>query len=134
MISPKLMMFFAFILIMGTIVGIGSEGVYTSGDEVEDLSESLTGFSVNELSGLGGVVVGASGFFAHGLPKMLLWDYPMFESDIASLHWFLQIIRVICIIVVSAGLVFGLVTQFQSYMIPAMIGSGIIWGIGSLLS
>lgn len=134
MIPPKLMAFFAFLLIMGKIISMGSEGVYWDVDRTNEVCESLTGFSVDELSGLGGIIVGASGFLGTGVPQMLLWDYGFLSSDIDSLNFLLMLVRMVAIVVVSAGLLWGLITQFQSYMVPALIGIGAIWGIGSLLS
>lgn len=133
-IPPKLMMFFAFLLIMGKIISMGAEGVYWDTDRTETITESLTGYSVDELSGLGGIVVGASGFFGTGVPQMLLWDYSFLSSDIDALNFFLMLFRLVMVVVVSAGFIWGLVSQFQSYMIPALIGVGAIWGVGSLLS
>lgn len=134
MISPKLMMCFALLMVMGQVISMGVEGEYWDGNEVEALSDSMTGYSVSELSGMGGILVGASGFLSHGLPNMLSWNYAFLQSHIAALNFVLVIIRTICVIVCSGGLIWGLVTQFQNYMIPAMIGGGILWGVGSLLS
>jgi len=128
------MMFFAFLLIVGKIVSMGAEGVYMDTNRVETIAESLTGYSVNELSGLGGIVIGASGFLATGVPQMLTWNYSFLSSDIAALDFILILVRIVLVVVVSAGFIWGLVSQFQSYMVPALIGTGVIWGIGSLIS
>lgn len=134
MITPKFMMFCVTLMVFGQIISMGISGDYIGGDEWSNISQNLTGFSVAEISGLSGIPVAFSGFMTHGLPQMLTWNYAFFESDIVSLNVFLNILQVICVIIFSGGLIWGIVTQFQSYMIPALIGSGILWGIGSLLS
>ncbi|MDD5094062.1 MAG: hypothetical protein PHV74_06765 [Dehalococcoidia bacterium] len=134
MISPKLMMFFALLLVMGQIISMGCSGTYTSDDQWDDISNDLTGFSAANISGLSAIPVAFSGFITHGLPRMLSWNYAFLQSDIEGLNVLLMILRTILIIVVSCGMIWGIVSQFQSYMIPALIGSGILWGIGSLLS
>jgi len=126
------MMFLVFIFVLGKIISMGTEGVFWDGDRYDNIYESFTGYSVEELSGLGGVVVGAAGFFSTAVPQMLLWDYAYLESDIASLNFLLIMLRIVAVVVVSAGIIWGMVSQFQSYMIPALIGIGAIWGIGSL--
>jgi len=127
------MMFFVFLLVLGKIISMGTEGVFWDGDRYDNIYESFTGYNVDELSGLGGVVVGAAGFFATGVPQMLLWDYAFLEADLESLNFLLTMLRIVAIVTVSAGVLWGMVSQFQSYMIPALIGVGALWGLGSLL-
>lgn len=112
---------------------MGTEGVYWDEDRTSAVYESFTGYSVSELSGLGGIVVGAAGFFSTGLPQMLLWDYGFLDSDLPSLNFFLILFRLVCVFIVTGGILWGMISQFQSYMIPALIGVGAIWGVGSLL-
>ena len=103
-LGPRTIMFQAFLLIMGKIAGMMCD-VW-----IDDLSslESLTGYRVTELSGVGGMVTGAMGFFTTGLPAMITWDYAFLESDIAGLGEMLIILRIILVITISSGVVYGM--------------------------
>lgn len=103
-LGPRTIMFLAYLFIMGTLCSMICD------DWISDISEmeSLTGYRVTELSGVGGMATGAIGFFTTGLPKMLLWDYAFLQSDIAALDDVLRIFRIILIITLSSGVVYGL--------------------------
>lgn len=135
MVSPKLMMFFMSLMVMGQIISMGISGDWASGDDWDEISEEMTGFSASDINGIGAIPIAFSGFVTNGLPRMLSWDYAFFEcDDVLGLQSLLLIVQGALIIIVSGGLLWGIVTQFQAYMIPAIIGSGALWGIGSLLS
>ena len=111
---------------------MGCSGVYTGQDQWDQMSNELTGFRAVDITGIKGVALGFGGFITHGVPHMLLWDYEFLHSDIDGLNTILMILRMICVLVCSCGLVWGIVSQFQQYMIPALISSGILWGIVQL--
>lgn len=103
-LGPRFIMFTAFLFIMGKISGMICD-VW-----IDDISalESLTGYRVTELSGVGGMVTGAIGFLTTGLPAMITWDYAFLQSDIAGLGEMLMIIRIILVVTVSSGVVYGM--------------------------
>lgn len=103
-LGPRTIMFQAFLFIMGTLCSMMCD-VWIS-----DISalETLTGYRVTELSGVGGMVTGAIGFFTTGFPAMLTWDYAFLESDISALNDMLMILRIILVITVSSGFVYGM--------------------------
>jgi hypothetical protein len=76
MIGSKLIMTCYFIFMVGNILCMIIEGSYFTADDV-DLIIALTGFSVLEVAGAGVLAIPklAGGFFTHGLPPMLMWDY-----------------------------------------------------------
>lgn len=128
------MMFCLALMVFGQIISMGISGQYVAQDQWDEISEEMTGFSATDINGLGAVPIAFSGFITTGLPRMLSWNYAFLQSDIVALHVLLTIARCVLVLIFSGGLIWGVVTQFQSYMIPALIGSGILWGIGSLLS
>lgn len=132
--TPKLLAFFVALYVIGMIISMGCSGDYTNGDEWNSISDDLTGFSVAQISGLSGVPIAFSGFVENGLPRMLTWNYQFLESDIGGLDVILQIVRAFLIVVCGVCIIWGIVDRFQSYIIPALIGSGILFGVGSLLS
>lgn len=132
--TPKLLASFVSLYVIGMIISMGCSGDFTSEDQWNDISEDMTGFSVAQVSGLSGIPIAFSGFVENGLPRMLTWNYQFLESDIGGLNIILQIFRVFLIIVCGVCVMWGIISQFQSYMIPALIGSGILFGIGSALS
>ena len=104
-LGPRTIMFQAFLFIMGKIVSMLGEGVWLG--DVDALA-SLTGYNVTELSGVGGMASAAIGFFTTGLPQMLTWDYSFLQSDISALNTMLMLIRIILVITISSGVVYGL--------------------------
>ncbi|BAZ97542.1 MAG: hypothetical protein QQM50_01685 [Dehalococcoides mccartyi] len=114
--STKLWMsIFAFFFI-GQAISLIVEGTYIGTAEV-DLLNSLTGYSIMEVSGGGGLDIPkiAGGFFLHGLPKMLMWDYSFFEGS-----W--SIFRFALMFVVSGGVVIGLAMLFIG-VVSNIVGS-----------
>jgi len=134
MINSKFMMWVIFLMIMGKIISMGVDGVYWDTDETEAIVSDVTGYDVANLKGIGGILKGATGMLIHTFPQCMAWDFAFFESDIDILAFFLMMIRVVAIIVFSGGLIWGCLTQFQSYMIPAMLGAGLIFGVASSIA
>ena len=134
MITPKFMMFCVLLMVAGLIISMGISGDFYSPTDWDSISQDLTGFDVAQFSGIGAIPIAFSGFITNGFPRMITWNYAFFQSDIAGLDILLIIMRAVCIMVFSVGLIYGIVSQFQSYMIPALIGGGVLWGIGSLIS
>jgi len=134
MVTPKMMMCFIALMVAGLIISMGTSGDYIGSDAWDAISQELTGFEAGDISGIGSIPTAFSGFMENGFPRMVSWNYAFFQSNIAGLQVILSIVQGFFIIVCTGGLLWGIVGQFQSYIIPALIGSGILWGIGSLLS
>lgn len=134
MINSKFMMWVIFLMIMGKIISMGVEGVYWDTDQAEAIASDVTGYDVANLKGLGGILKGGLGLLTNTFPQCMSWDFAFFESDISGLSFFLIMMRIVAIIVLSGGLIWGCLTQFQSYMIPAMLGSGLVFGLATSLT
>lgn len=94
----------SFVWILGTLVSLIIEGAWLG---TEDLSiiNSMTGYSVIEMGGIMGIPKMAIGFFTHGLPKIISWDYAFFTGR-------LFILRVIMTISFSGAVIWGLIQVF----------------------
>jgi len=79
------------------------EGGNLFGQSDIDVVNSLVGYSVVDIEGVGIASI-ATGFFIHGLPKLILWDYSFFTGG-----W--VIIRIILICTLSLGLIWGVVSM-----------------------
>lgn len=95
MIGSKLIMFSYFTFLVGNILCMIIEGSYFSAEDV-DMMNALTGYSVLEVSGAGVLAIPklAGGFFTHGLPQMLLWQYSFLSGGWEIFRWFLFVISV----------------------------------------
>ncbi len=104
--NPKLIMFVSFIFLLGTFICLIIDSTYF-GDRELDIVNSLTGYNTVQISGAGIWMIPklAWGFLIHGLPNLLLWQYSFFEGG-----YF--IIRLVLIMTLSVGLVWGVVQTF----------------------
>jgi len=99
--SPKWIAGLTFIFVLATAVSLIVEGAYFGQEEV-DVLNALTGYTVIEAGGILAIPKLVIGFFTHGLPKLLLWDYVWF--DMYNLH----ILR-FCLMALSAAVVWGVI-------------------------
>lgn len=100
MIGAKLIMTCYFVFMVGNVLCMIIEGSYFSADDV-DLMNALSGYSVLEVSGAGVLAVPkmAVGFFTHGLPTMLLWQYSFLEGGWEIFKW-------ICLFPLTIGVIY----------------------------
>lgn len=103
-LNPKLLMFAYFAFICGHIICLMLEGDWLAGND-ENVINSLLGFDLTELSssGLMAIPKASIGFFTHGVPKLILWDYSFFYGSFA-------IFRFTLCFAISIGVVWGVVT------------------------
>ena len=106
MLSPKIVMFLGFCLIMMSLVCAFLEGGNVIGQTDVDMVNEWTGYNVIQ-DGNVNLIVLAGGFFIHGLPKMILWEYSFFNGG-------LVIIRIILILVFSGGVLWGVYSSIVS--------------------
>ena len=109
---PKLIMFCVFIFVVGTLLSLIIEGGYFGSQEVGIMNQ-LTGYTTLQIAGTGIWTVPklVVGFFTHGLPKLIMWDYGFLEGEAAIFKW-------IVLYPISAGVVWGIALVF----IPAVQG------------
>jgi hypothetical protein len=86
-------MFLAFILIMGNLFCLMLDGAWLGADDM-NLMNYLTGYSNFQSAGAWAVVTVPLGFFVHGLPKMLFWDFSFFDGAFAIVRWILMIVSI----------------------------------------
>lgn len=110
--TPKLIMFCVFIFMIGTILSLTIEGAWMGEEEVTVMNE-LTGFTTLEVSGAGiwAIPKQIIGFFTHGVPKLIMWDYSFLDGTAAIFKW-------VVLFPISAGVIWGLALLF----IPAIQG------------
>lgn len=84
-----------FLFIMGAFLSLIYEATYFGGD-VSDITRILLGYDIASMQGPGILAVPKMtvGFFTHGLPKVLLWDYAYLQGD-----W--VVLRIILIVTLS---------------------------------
>ena len=104
--TPKLVIFFAFAFVTGTMFSLFIEGAYLGEEEV-GVMNALTGMSLLEVSGSGLWTVPKllGSFFTVGVPRLLLWDYSFLTGDWGLFKWF------VCY-PLSIGFVWGLASVF----------------------
>jgi len=104
--NAKMVMFFVFSFVIGTLFCLFIEGSYLGAAEVSVMN-ALTGMNLLEVSGSGLWTVPKliGGFFTVGVPRLLLWDYSFLEGDWEIFKWAV-------LFPLSAGFVWGLATVF----------------------
>jgi len=104
--NPKLIMFVSFVFLIGTLCCLIIEGGWF-GDTELSIVNALTGYNTLQVSGAGvwSIPKLAWGFLTNGLPKLLFWDYNFFQGG----YFF---IRIILIMTLSVGLVWGVIQTF----------------------
>jgi len=105
-LSPKIVMFLGFCLIMMSLVCAFLEGGNVIEQTDVDMVNEWTGYNVIQDGNVNFIVL-AGGFFIHGLPKMILWEYSFFNGG-------LVIIRIILILVFSGGVLWGVYSSIVS--------------------
>jgi len=110
MINPKLLMFCYLSFICGHILCLMLEGTWV-GDSEESLINSLCGFKVAQMSGLGiwAIPKLMIGFFTTGIPKLIMWDYSFFYGTF-------ELFRFTFLIAISVGVVWGVTVTFASFI------------------
>ena len=76
----------------------------TASSQHLDIMKELTGVSISQVGGLGGIISMGLGFFTHGLPKLMSWDYPFFTGSFSIVRW--------CMMPLSIVVVWGLIQLF----------------------
>lgn len=106
--TPKLIMFCVFIFFIGTILSLLIEGTWMGSAEVTVMNQ-LTGFTTLEVSGAGiwAIPKQIIGFFIHGLPKLIMWDYSFLSGTASIFKW-------VVLYPISAGVVYGIALVFIS--------------------
>lgn len=110
---PKLVIFFAFSFVVGTLLCLFIEGSYLGAQELTVMN-ALTGMSVLEISGSGAWLVPKlfAGFFTVGIPRLLMWDYSFLSSAEGGLF------KWVVLFPLTVGFVWGLAQVF----IPVLQG------------
>ena len=118
----RLIMFCYFCFMSGTLLNLAIEGNWIGGMEVNIINQ-LTGYTSIEVqtAGLWAIPKQLAGFFTHGLPKLITWDYSYLESGYPA------IFKWTILYAISAGVVIGIIQLF----IPVI--QGLVTGIRSLL-
>jgi hypothetical protein len=106
--SSKLIMFVFFVFLTGNIVCMIAAGEYFDAGDM-NLMQSLTGYSNLQLSGAGILTIPklGVGFFMHGLPMMLFWNYPFLDGGWELFKYFVLFPFTIGVIAVMGMLVFN---------------------------
>lgn len=91
--GPKMVMFIMFCFFWCGLVSLFIEGAWYGSTDI-DLVDNLTGFSIMQIqdAGFWAIPKAGVGFFTHGLPKVLLWDYAFFTGDFQIIRWGMVII------------------------------------------
>lgn len=99
MTTPKLIMFCAFVFIIGTLTSHLIAGAFFNSDDVSYLNSLMVIRTYNVL-GLFTIPWLNPDFFLIGLPKLIAWDYGFFGGDFVLIKYFMYVI--------SIGVVWGL--------------------------
>lgn len=104
--SSKMMMGIFFIFICGQILCLICEGAWLGDSDMQVINE-LIGFDITTLDGANPLemVSAGWGFFTHGIPNMLSWDYSFFYGTFA-------LVKIILLFPLSVGVVWGLISLF----------------------
>ena len=99
MSSPKLIMFLAFMFVVGLVLSFAMSGTWFGSDEA-DVMNKLTVFKVYDVGGLFSVPWINADFFTDGVPRLLNWDTAFFGGEARIIQYFLY--------VVTIGFIFGI--------------------------
>ena len=110
---PQYIMGLTLIWAICTLVGLMMGGAWFA-DEDTNLMNYLTGYSSWEAGGMFAIITVPIGFFIHGLPKLILFDYPFFAGELALIRWVL-------IAVFASATVFVVASTF-GYSFTSMFG------------
>lgn len=100
--GTKTVSFLFFIFLTGNIICMIIAGEYFDAGDMS-LMQSLTGYTNVELSGAGVLAIPkvAIGFFAHGLPMLLFWNYPFLDGGFELFKYFV-------LYPVTVGVIYGI--------------------------
>lgn len=120
--KAQIIMFCYFAFMVGTILNLAIEGSWIGGQEVSMINQ-LTGYTNVEIqsAGVWAIPKQVAGFFSHGIPKLIAWDYSYLDSGFPALF------KWTVLYAISAGVVFGVVQLF----VPVI--QGLVTSIRSLL-
>jgi len=106
--GPKLLLGLTFAFFFCTVISFAVDGIWFGTSDL-DVANELTGYSIQQLQGSGFWAVPQLGwgFFTHGFPQMLTWDYSYLEGSLFPL-------RLGLIIIFSTIFVWAIVTTFIS--------------------
>lgn len=99
MTTPKLIMFCAFMLIVGLLVSHVMEGTFF-GTRERALMNTLTVIKTQSVFGMFSIPWLNLDFFTVGLPRLINWDFGFFGGEAETIKYFFY--------VVSIGLVWGI--------------------------
>jgi hypothetical protein len=102
---PQYIMFLAFCLLIGNLLCLIMDGAWLGADDVT-LMSYMTGMSNLQTASWTAIFTVPFGFFTHGLPRMLLWDFSFFSGNMAIIRWFLMVF--------SIGAIWGVSSTFFS--------------------
>ena len=97
--SPKYLMFCAFVFVVGILLSLMMGGTYFGATEVSWMND-LTVFRTYNVLNLISVPLVNVRFFTEGIPHLVMWDYAFFGGGYAIFQWFLYVITI--------GVVWGL--------------------------
>lgn len=120
--KPKLLMFCFFAFMAGTLLNLTIEGTALGAEEMS-LVNQLTGYTNIEIqsAGVWALPKQVAGFFTHGLPKIIAWDYSYLEDGYPA------IFKWTVLYAISAGVVWGIILVFISVL------QGVVTSVRSLL-
>lgn len=100
---PQFIMFLAFCLLIGNILCLIMDGAWLGATDVT-LMSYLTGMTSLQTASWTAIFTVPYGFFTHGLPRMLLWDFSFFSGSWAIVRWIL--------FTISIGAIFAVASMF----------------------
>jgi len=102
---PQMIMFFALILIVCNLMCLIMDGAWLGAEDLS-LMNYLTGYDSFQSAGVFAIVTVPFGFFLHGVPKMLFWDFSFLSGGLEIIKWVMMTL--------SIGAVFALGIEFRS--------------------
>lgn len=92
--SHKFIMFLAMILIVGNLMCLIIDGAWLGANDLT-LMQYLTGMNALQTASWTAIFTVPVGFFTHGLPKMLFWDFSFFDGAAGQLiRWLMFVITI----------------------------------------
>lgn len=104
-LSKNFVMFLAFCLLVGNFLCLVIDGVWFQADDV-NLMGYLTGMNNLGTGSWATVFTAPIGFFTHGFPKMIMWDFSFLQGSFQIVQWFLFIF--------SIGAIFAMAQEFRA--------------------
>jgi len=96
---PQLIMFFAFVTLVSNLLCGFMDGLWLQPADL-NLMNYMTGYN-SWTEGFLPVVAPVIGFFTHGLPKLIFWDFSFLDGGLSFIRWILMAF--------SIGAIFGIV-------------------------